>query len=353
MDGRHDDRETKREPEEIANGGAETAPGGKTGDEERIYQQALELQSHQDSYEDQMKALDLFQSIYFYEDADRHANQCTFRAWEIRWDKRKKIAFKVVPIVAVVVIAALIAYFANQSIQKSRAEEQALAVKYDQAANLVENGEYALAIDAFMKLGDYSDAAEQVENIRATLEANQLAGLQEAQVGDRVEFGFYHDHDTGRYGNEWQVLAREGDRLLLITNTTVGMRKYNDTEDDISWENSTLRTWLNGEFMEDAFTDSQRDMVLTTDVTCDDGAVVQDRCFIISADEARDLFEATEDGEINHDRTTTDNWWMRSSSNDDQHKDIGWMNGSLFLDGYTPTSTCGVRVAAWVEVPAA
>ena len=349
MNEHRSDRKGNRKPEPASADMHES----ESPEKECVYQRALELQSHQDSYEDQKQALDLFQSIYFYKDADRHANQCTFRAWEIRWEKRKKIAFKVIPVVAMVAIVAFIAFFVNQDIEKNRAEQQALAVKYDQAAELVENGEYALAIDAFTKLGDYSDAAERVEDIRATLEENQLMGLRNSQVGDRVEFGFYHDHDTGRYGNEWQVLARDGDRLLLITNTTVGMRKYNDSENDISWQNSTLRTWLNGEFMEDAFTDSQRDMVQTTDVTCDDGTVVQDRCYIISADEARELFQATEDWEINHDRTTTDNWWLRSSSTDSEHKDIGWMNGSLFLDGYTPTSTCGVRVAVWVEVPPA
>lgn len=318
---------------------------------EAIYQQALELQAHDDSYEDQIQAQKLFQSIYFYRDADRHANQCTFRAWEIRWDRRKKVAKWVIPVTAAVLAIAFIAFQVNAAEQRKQAEQRSLEYQYSQAVELAESGQYALAIDAFTKLGDYGDSAQQAENARTELETRQIAGLRDAQVGDQVEFGFYRDHISGRYGNEWQVLAREDDRLLLVTNATVGMREFNSSEDDISWQNSTLRAWLNDEFLEDAFTESQRNLVQNTDVTCDDGSTVQDCCFILSVDEARSLFEETQDDEINHDRSTTDNWWLRSSSTDNEHKDICWMNGSLFLDGYTPTSTCGVRVAIWVDAP--
>ena len=67
MNEQRGDRKENREPEPPA---ADTR-ASESGKEEHIYQQALELQSHQDSYEDQMQAIDLFQSIYFYKDADK------------------------------------------------------------------------------------------------------------------------------------------------------------------------------------------------------------------------------------------------------------------------------------------
>ncbi len=328
---------------------AENGEHQQDSENEAIYQRALELQEHTDSYEDQIAAQNLFQSIFFYKDADRHVTQCNFRAWEIRWDKRKSILKIAIPAAILAVILVIVGINVNKSMAQKRAAEQANAYKYSQAEQLVENGEYELAIDEFVDLGDYRDSAERAQAVREIAEQEQIDALKQAQVGDKVFFGFYEDHDSQRYGLQWTVLAAEDRKLLLISHSTVELMPFNDAEDNPNWQDSSLRTWLNGEFLDKAFTENERAMVTETDITCQDGSTVQDYCFVLSAEEARNLFPETDDSAINSDRSSTDNWWLRTATSDGM-VEACWMNGSLFLDGYKPTATCGVRPVVWVSI---
>ena len=49
-------------------------------------------------------------------------------------------------------------------------------------------------------------------------------------------------------GIYWRVLAIENDKALLISEEILVLRQYNDEQKDITWENSSLRKYLNGEF---------------------------------------------------------------------------------------------------------
>jgi hypothetical protein len=68
-----------------------------------------------------------------------------------------------------------------------------------------------------------------------------------------VEFGDY----------TWRVLSIEGDKALLITDLVIDVRTYNDELVEITWENSSLRKYLNGEFY-DAFSSTEKSRILTT-----------------------------------------------------------------------------------------
>jgi hypothetical protein len=49
-------------------------------------------------------------------------------------------------------------------------------------------------------------------------------------------------------GIEWRILDVQGDKLLLISEKILEQRPYNIEEKDITWENCTLRKYLNNEF---------------------------------------------------------------------------------------------------------
>ena len=53
----------------------------------------------------------------------------------------------------------------------------------------------------------------------------------------------------------WRALAQEDGRTLLICDQIITSRPYHSVVvDAITWEECTLRSWLNGEFLEDCFT---------------------------------------------------------------------------------------------------
>ena len=83
-------------------------------------------------------------------------------------------------------------------------------------------------------------------------------------------FGEFREVQFGKYyqasGSEmtpirWLVLDEDADSLLLITKDCIDSLPYNETRANISWETCTLRQWLNGEFLQAAFTAQEQEAV--------------------------------------------------------------------------------------------
>ncbi len=69
-------------------------------------------------------------------------------------------------------------------------------------------------------------------------------------IGDTVTFG--------KENREWIVLDKEDEKALLLTKESVGERAYHVEWTDITWEDCTLREWLNEEFYHDSFTEAEK-----------------------------------------------------------------------------------------------
>ena len=70
----------------------------------------------------------------------------------------------------------------------------------------------------------------------------------------------------------------------------------------MTWENCDLRTWLNGEFLRNAFTGEEQKMIALSKLANDDnpeystsgGNTTEDLVFCLSLAEAESLFESRE-----------------------------------------------------------
>lgn len=146
---------------------------------------------------------------------------------------------------------------------------------------------YALLIDQI--------AAAKRES--STAKRPQIAVLKKASVGDVVYFGSYVQNATenGRKETiEWIVLAREGDRILVISKYALDCRKYNLTNMRVTWESCSLRKWLNGAFLNTAFSAAEQAMIPAVTVSADEnpsfdsnpGNSTTDQVFLLSIAEA-------------------------------------------------------------------
>lgn len=128
-------------------------------------------------------------------------------------------------------------------------------------------------------------------------------------VGDRVEFGIWHDKPI-----TWRVLAVEDDRALVITEDILAVRPYDDLGvsssgwiqwDDISttWAESDIRAWLNDEFLNTVFTWEAQEAINLSQLSNPDnpekgiegGANTEDRVFLLSIDEANRYFSGNDE----------------------------------------------------------
>lgn len=68
---------------------------------------------------------------------------------------------------------------------------------------------------------------------------------------DCVYFGSYPQSSDGNGGFvtesiKWRVLSVDGNDLFLVADKNLDAKTYNETFYGVTWENSTVRSWLNG-----------------------------------------------------------------------------------------------------------
>ncbi|MDR1713788.1 MAG: DUF6273 domain-containing protein [Coriobacteriales bacterium] len=127
--------------------------------------------------------------------------------------------------------------------------------------------------------------------------------LADTQVGDTITFGNY-----GNQAMEWRVLAIEDGKALVITRDIIDQRVYNEEKAQTTWEQCTLRQWLNADFYNSAFSDLERSYIIRSNVQNNDnpdygttgGADTEDYVFLLSIEEVYTYF----DSELNVYRNT-------------------------------------------------
>ena len=128
--------------------------------------------------------------------------------------------------------------------------------------------------------------------------------LKAVEVGAVVLFGTYeqdNDRSDGKEEIEWIVLAVEDDRALLLSKYGLDTLPYNSVRDvTMTWEKSSLRSWLIGEFFQNAFDETEQERILKTTVSAhrnpaydaNPGSDTEDRIFLLSMPEANSYFDS-------------------------------------------------------------
>ena len=114
----------------------------------------------------------------------------------------------------------------------------------------------------------------------------------ELKPGDKLRFGVWEqdgDDANGREPITWVVLKKAGSTVELMSLNALAAKPFDETGKSASWEKCSLRAWLNGEFLEQAFTEEQRQGI---EDTLNYGKKVSDKVFILSSQEVTMLSDA-------------------------------------------------------------
>ncbi len=194
------------------------------------------------------------------------------------------------------------------------------------------------------------------------------------KVGDIITLGHYEqdgNKNNGTEAIEWQVLTVEDSRALVVSKYGLDTKRYNETYTNVTWKTSILRTWLNGEFYNSAFSNEEKGQIQQVRVKNPDNAKYRtkggndttDRIFLLSIDETDQYFANDEARQckpttyaknngayVNKDLNTAW-WWLRSpgvgggyTANVDS---VGIVNG-LGVTVYF--SSAVVRPALWLNL---
>lgn len=223
-----------------------------------------------------------------------------------------------------------------------------------------------------------------IELIDSKQENNETDKLFSEQVhkGDTLAFGHWEqDNDlaNGPEAIEWQVLEVDGDRALLISKYGLEPRVYHDDPVAITWAESSLRAWLNGEFAQQAFERNEsaaikRSLVKTEDNGISSGGKdTSDRLFLLSLSEAQQYLQGNAERKTQYTpwalakaleiqpKLKTDGscaYWLRSPGQVESENVVYvHMDGSLTAKqqmGYAASKGVwmAVRPAMWVDLNA-
>ena len=211
--------------------------------------------------------------------------------------------------------------------------------------------------------------------------------------GDTVFFGHYEqDNDTanGSEPIEWLILDIQDGEALLISRYILDIQSYHLSLKDvflftaITWENCGLRTWLNTDFLNAAFSDAELGAILLTDVdnskaqnpgwsmagwSMAGGSSTQDYVFLLSYAEACKYFPSdparmcvptsyaikgsenalliASERDDSQDGMPSFWWWLRSPGMDNHYAVLVWNDGSII---YLPTATPTIGIRPVIRV---
>lgn len=122
-----------------------------------------------------------------------------------------------------------------------------------------------------------------------------------AAAWDCVWFGRYPQSSDGQGGFssepiKWRVLQKDGDDLFLLADRNLDVCPYNREYVEVTWENCTLRIWLNSNFLTGAFNPAEREAILSADVVNGEneryrtpgGKNTKDKVYLLSLAEAKE-----------------------------------------------------------------
>ncbi len=146
---------------------------------------------------------------------------------------------------------------------------------------------------------------EAEERARREAEAAAAAAKKPSELakGDVYRFGSYPQSESGSPEPiEWVVLARDGSEALLVSRRALDCKPYNPIYADVTWEECSLRKWLNEDFLSAAFSEEEQSRIIVSAVKADAnpsystpaGNDTSDKVFLLSVPEANEHFDSEE-----------------------------------------------------------
>ena len=193
------------------------------------------------------------------------------------------------------------------------------------------------------------------------------------EIGDKVTYGNYEQ--DGFYSNgaeplEWIVIGRDRDNhVLLLSVYCIDALPYNEDGGDVTWEDSSIREWLNGEFLESAFGGDPDGFICTAELKnkdgrsgTDGGENTMDKIFLLDIDEVTKclpmeslrrakITEYAKDNGAEYDKNGNGWWWLRTPGKTQDTAAGIHTAGGVNYDGrdVDRTDLC-IRPALWLDL---
>ena len=89
------------------------------------------------------------------------------------------------------------------------------------------------------------------------------------KIGSYIKLGKYaqSSNDCIKDDIEWLILDVQGNEALIISKYALDCKKYHSCTAPVSWMDCTIREWLNVDFFNIAFSDFEKNAIISTQTT--------------------------------------------------------------------------------------
>lgn len=317
------------------------------------YQAACDLMS-QGKYEEAIQA---FEALAGHKDSQDQIQRCRVAIWDREYATALELMQQGKYDEAIAAFEALNGH--KDSENKIKECYAAKDRAYEAAIELIRQGKYDEAIAAFEALKGYKDSAKKIEF------ANYIKSIT---LGSSWNLGTYEQDANAANGKEtieWIILDKKGTQLLLISKYALDCQTYNTENDDVTWETSSLRAWLNATFYGNAFSEQDQALIVQSLVSADlhpthqtpAGNATEDHLFLLSHVEAEKYF--TKDADrlctatpyaLSQGAREDCRWWLRTPTYNLRVVSYVSGDGSISRYGDSINNAEAIRPAMWIDL---
>lgn len=246
--------------------------------------------------------------------------------------------------------------------------------QYTKAIRLEEDGEADRAFSLFQSLGEYRDS---MQHLNVLLEEDPALPYRSLSKGDTVLFGTCEQDNDLSNGEEeisWMVLDRIDDEILLLSEYCLDCRAYDETPfASVTWETSAIREWLNTVFLDEAFSDREKRVLMSVTNKNEDhptegtegGNDTEDIVFLLSETDTVIYMNGTQEKafigmsepteyalahQADMDEEGFTSWWLRSPGTYECTAQFVEKTGEVYDPGSYVDNLYAVRPAVWLDV---
>lgn len=268
--------------------------------------------------------------------------------------------------------------------EKEAAETAKLYSGYETKESILKESEIAQAELAKLRESEntslsYAKAYEMINSDPALADAvvERYPELPSAIpiAGRTFSFGKYIQNGRAKKPIEWLVLETNGKTAVLISKYALFCRPYNEKSVNATWETCSLRKWLNGEFINRAFSEDEQARIATVKVSAAKnpkystypGSAVNDKVYLLGLAEAEKYFATDElrkciptdhakrqgagsgKGEMTANGEPVCRWWLRSPGFYPFFSAMVYGDGAVSTHG-DPVNTAGNAVRPVLQI---
>ena len=164
------------------------------------------------------------------------------------------------------------------------------------------------------KYDEYSDLMDEEDDSTEPGEDNDIDDAEEVEElddtvdsaitlnGDYIVLGSYEQDGNDSNGAEpieWEILGEDENGVLLVSRYVLDVYPYYNGDNEVTWEDSDLREWLNDDFYNEVFSEDEKSWIVLANIINSDneyygargGNDTYDYVFCLSIDEMMTYYD--------------------------------------------------------------